>query len=56
MNIATARPGSSFTVAMDGNVRVEETREVNGHTVSVKRVKYCPHGIIRRSEFSFEQA
>ena len=56
MNVATARPGSSFTVTTDGNIRVEETREVIGRTVKVKRVKHCPHGIIRRSEFSFEQA
>ena len=54
MNTATARPGSSFTVTDDGNVRVETTTTVRGQTTHVVKVKYCPKGIIRRSEFSFD--
>ena len=53
MNAATSRPGSSFTVTYDGDTKVETTTTVRGKTTTVKKVKYCPHGIIRRSEHSF---
>ncbi len=53
MNNATARPGSSFTVTFDGETRIEETTVVRGNTTTVKRVKFCPKGIIRRSEITF---
>jgi hypothetical protein len=53
MNAATSRPGSSFTVTMEGSTKVETTTTVRGKTTTVKKVKYCPMGIIRRSEVSF---
>ena len=56
MNLATARPGSSFTVTQEGDTRVETTRTKCGSTVTVKKVRYCPKGIVRRSEVSFTEA
>ena len=53
MNLATSRPGSSFTVTFEGDTKVETTTTVRGNTTTVKKVKYCPKGIIRRSEVSF---
>ena len=53
MNAATSRPGSGFTVTMEGSTKVETTTTVRGKTTTVKKVKYCPKGIIRRSEVSF---